>query len=81
MSDKNKSKPTQVLSPIIRKILPEILARKLIGVQPMDAPVGDIFKFKFPYNEGGILKAEIATIEKEREEKRLKKLTSNGTIQ
>ena len=41
-----KSKDRKVLIPIIRKMLPSIIAADIVGVQPMQGSTGSIFKMK-----------------------------------
>lgn len=36
----------KILIPMIRKVLPELVARDIVGVQPMQDSAGDIFKYK-----------------------------------
>jgi hypothetical protein len=38
-----------ILLPMIRKIMPNLIAMDLIGVQPMDKPVGEVFTLHYPY--------------------------------
>ena len=45
MTNENKS----VLIPIIRKIMPEIIAQDIVGVQPMTNNTGAIFNIKSKY--------------------------------
>ena len=35
-----------IILPIIRKIMPAMIAQDIVGVQPMTGPVGEIFKTK-----------------------------------
>lgn len=39
----------QVLLPIIRRVLPNVIAKELVGVQPMPGPTGEIFKLRHTY--------------------------------
>ncbi len=39
-----KSKDKKVLIPVIRKMLPSLIAQELAGVQPMQGSTGSIFK-------------------------------------
>lgn len=36
--------------PMIRKILPALVAAEIAGVQPMTGPVGEIFSIKYAYD-------------------------------
>lgn len=39
----NSNNPNQVLLPIIRRIMPNLIANEIIGVQPMTGETGAIF--------------------------------------
>lgn len=39
----------KILIPMIRRIIPEVLAKDIVGVQPMTGPVGEIFALKWRY--------------------------------
>ena len=41
----------KVLLPLVRKLLPTMIASELVGVQPMTGPVGEIFKLKVESEE------------------------------
>ena len=41
---------TPILIPALRRIFPQLLAHKVVGVQPMSAPVGYVFAERFGYN-------------------------------
>jgi hypothetical protein len=41
----------KVLLPIIRRVMPNVLAQQLIGVQPMAGPVGAIFSLRYGYGD------------------------------
>lgn len=40
----------KVLLPIIRRVMPSIIAQHLVGVQPMTAPTGSIYTLKTRYD-------------------------------
>ena len=41
----------RIIMPMIRKILPGLIANEIIGIQPMSAPTGEIFTMKVTYDE------------------------------
>lgn len=41
----------KILLPMIRRIMPGTIATELVGVQPMSAPVGQIYSLRYKYNE------------------------------
>lgn len=47
-----------ILLPIIRRLLPNIIAADILGVQPMSGPAGQIFTLKHRYGIYGILNGE-----------------------
>lgn len=47
-----------ILIPILRRVLPSILATEIIGVQPMSEPAGQVFTLKHRYGLYGILDSE-----------------------
>lgn len=40
----------RVILPIIRRVLPNVLAQQLIGVQPMSGPVAQVFGLRHTYD-------------------------------
>ncbi len=48
----------KVLLPIMRRVLPNVIAADIIGVQPMSGPAGQLFTLKHRYGIYGILDAE-----------------------
>lgn len=52
----NDMRLPQVIIPIVRRIFPELLAHKVVGVQPMNGPVGFAFALRSKYgvNRGGV---------------------------
>ena len=48
----------KVLLPIIRKVLPNVIAADLVGVQPMSGPAGQLFTLKHRYGLYGIIDGE-----------------------
>lgn len=52
----NDMRMPQVIIPIVRRIFPELLAHKVVGVQPMNGPVGFAFALRSKYgiNRGGV---------------------------
>jgi hypothetical protein len=38
-----------ILLPMIRKVIPTLIAREIVGVQPMTGPVGQIFSIRPKY--------------------------------
>jgi tRNA isopentenyl-2-thiomethyl-A-37 hydroxylase MiaE len=42
--------------PMIRKVDPQLIAQQIIGVQPMDASTGELFKMKFKHLDPNIVK-------------------------
>ena len=40
-----------VILPMIRKIVPSLIAADLIGVQPMTGPVGELYTIRYTNNE------------------------------
>ena len=49
MKDEEQKKLNKVIIPMIRKIYPRMMAQQILGVQPMTAPMGNIFKLKTKY--------------------------------
>lgn len=43
----------KVVLPIIRNMMPSIIAQHLVGVQPMTAPTGSVFTLKTRYDSTG----------------------------
>ena len=41
--------PKSVILPIIRRVMPTVIANEILGVQPMTGPVGSIFSLKSRY--------------------------------
>lgn len=41
----------KVILPVIRRVLPTVIANEIVGVQPMDGPVGQINTLRFRYAE------------------------------
>lgn len=41
----------KVILPIIRRVMPTIIANDIIGVQPMTGPVGEIFSLKTKFKD------------------------------
>ena len=39
----------KVLLPIIRRVLPNVMAQQLLGVQPMTGPIASIFSLRYRY--------------------------------
>jgi hypothetical protein len=48
-----------VVIPMIRRIFPQLIAHKLVGVQPMQGPIGMAFAFRAKYGKNGRGTAEI----------------------
>ena len=46
MKDEEKRKLNKILIPLIRKQLPSIIAKQIVGVQPMTGSMNNIFKLK-----------------------------------
>ncbi len=44
----------KVLLPIMRRVLPNVIAADIIGVQPMSGPAGQLFTLKHRYGLYGI---------------------------
>jgi hypothetical protein len=44
------------LLPLIRKVVPGLIAQDIVGVQPMQAPVGKVFTMKSKYMTYNVLK-------------------------
>ncbi len=42
-----------VILPIIRRVIPTIIANEILGIQPMTGPAGDIFTMRGNYNWAG----------------------------
>ena len=42
----------KVLLPIIRRVVPNMIAQQLIGVQPMAGPVASIYSLRYGYGAG-----------------------------
>ena len=40
----------KVVLPIIRRVMPQTIAQEIVGVQPMSAPVGQVFTLKTRYD-------------------------------
>lgn len=40
-----------VIIPIIRRVMPNIIAQDIIGVSPMTGPISDIFTLRVKYKE------------------------------
>ena len=49
MKDEGHRKLAKVLIPIIRKQVPSMMAKEILGVQPMTAPIGNIFNLATKY--------------------------------
>ena len=49
MTKKISKQAVKVLLPLIRNVMPSIIANDIIGAQPMSAPAGDIFNLKPKY--------------------------------
>lgn len=45
----------KVVLPIIRRVLPNVIATELLGVQPMSGPAGQVFALKTRYGIYGFL--------------------------
>lgn len=41
----------KIMIPMIRRIIPGTIAQELVGVQPMDGPVGQVYSLRFKYAE------------------------------
>jgi len=41
----------KIMIPMIRRIIPGTIAQELVGVQPMDGPVGLVYSMRFKYGE------------------------------
>ena len=50
-----------IVIPMIRRIYPQLIAHKLVGVQPMQAPIGMAFAFRAKYGRFGRGTAEEGT--------------------
>ena len=48
----------KVLLPIIRKVLPNLIAADIVGVQPMSGATGQLFTLKHRYGIFGIIDGE-----------------------
>ena len=46
----NLKRLSKVVLPIIRKVFPDIVAKDLVGVQPMDAPASQAFTLRTKYD-------------------------------
>jgi hypothetical protein len=44
----------RVILPVLRRVMPGVIANELVGVQPMDGPVGQIYTLKVNYAQGNI---------------------------
>ena len=42
----------KVILPVIRRVMPTVIANELVGVQPMTGPVGQIHTLRVRYSEG-----------------------------
>jgi len=49
VKDEEKKKLNKVLIPMIRKIYPSMIAKQIMGVQPMQHSTSNIFKLKTKY--------------------------------
>lgn len=45
------SRTQKILMPLIRRVLPSLIASDIMGVQPMTGPTGNIFKLKTRYTK------------------------------
>ena len=43
----------KVMLPLIRRVMPSVIANELVGVQPMTGPVGQIHTLRVRYSESG----------------------------
>ncbi len=43
----------RVILPVIRRVMPTVIANEIVGVQPMTGPVGQIHKLRIRYADGG----------------------------
>ena len=43
----------KVMLPLIRRVMPSVIANELVGVQPMTGPVGQIHTLRVRYAETG----------------------------
>lgn len=41
----------KVLLPIIRRVMPQLIATDILGVQPMQAPTGQVFALRYKYGD------------------------------
>ena len=41
----------RVLLPIIRRVMPQVIATDILGVQPMSAPAGQVFALRYKYGD------------------------------
>lgn len=48
---RTKRLKTNVLLPMVRRFMPTVIAHDLVGVQPMTAPVGQVFTLRYIFNE------------------------------
>lgn len=51
VSDAESEPPMNVILPIIRRVMPTIIANEIIGVQPMTGPTSQIHTLRVKYNE------------------------------
>jgi hypothetical protein len=42
----------KVMIPLIRKAIPNMIAKEIVGVQPMTSAAGEVFKMKTTYEDG-----------------------------
>jgi hypothetical protein len=51
---------TKFIYPVLRKVFPNLIANEIVSVQPMTAPVGAVFFFKYLYgsSKGGVTKGD-----------------------
>lgn len=54
-----------VVLPMLRRIMPELMANELVGVQPLNSPVGYALAYRPVYNKNGILGTGTNTSENE----------------
>ena len=41
----------KVILPVIRRVMPTVIANEIIGVQPMTGPVGLVYSLRYTYKE------------------------------
>lgn len=52
-----------IVIPLIRRIYPNLIAHKLVGVQPMSGPIGMVFAYRAKYGHHGLGGAQGSDIE------------------